>query len=76
METIISAQGTKFDLSKKHKSNLIMELDANGRQSMVEFTLTGNQTIITEFGEKKSMIEIDYDLGVEEINEDFIWQSN
>lgn len=69
-----TAKGTNLDLSKPAKSNICMVLDGKGRQVMDELRLTGNQTIVEEFGEKVSMVEVETSFGVTEVNEDFLWQ--
>lgn len=74
MKTLITPNGSKFDLSKPAKSNLLMIFNENGNQEFDELRLTGNQTIVEEFKEKKSMIEVEHSFGITEINEDFLWQ--
>ncbi len=71
---ITTPQGAKFDTSKPAKSNIITTLDANGRQVMDSLTLTGRFTIVEEFNEKKAMIEVSHSFGIDEVNEDFLWQ--
>jgi len=71
---ITTAQNAKFDTLKPARSNIIMVLDQNGNKKMDDLRITGKTTTITEFGESKSMIEVEHSFGVDELNEDFIWQ--
>lgn len=69
-----TAKGSNFDLSRPAKSNLCMVLDGNGNQVLDTLTLTGNQTVVEQFREKISMVEVETSFGVTEVCEDFIWQ--
>ena len=71
---IKTPQGAKFDTSKPAKSNIIMVLDDNGEQVMDTLTLTGRFTIVEEFREKRAMIEVSHSFGIDEVNEDYLWQ--
>jgi hypothetical protein len=71
---ITTAKNAKFDTSKPARSNIIMILDENGNQVMDTLRLTGNMTTVKEFGETVSMLEVEHSFGIDEINEDFIWQ--
>lgn len=71
---LITAKGSKFDTEKTAKSNICMILTNNGKPVMDTLRITGKQTIVEEFGEKTSMIEVEHSFGKDEINEDFLWQ--
>jgi hypothetical protein len=71
---ITTAKGTKFDTSKPAKSNICMVLDNQGRQVMDTLRITGNQTEVSIFMEKTSMVEVEHSFGVDEICEDYLWQ--
>ena len=71
---ITTAKIAKFDTTKPAKSNIIMVLDENGKQVMDTLRLTGNTTTVTEFGKPVTMIEVEWSFGIDEVNEDFLWQ--
>jgi hypothetical protein len=71
---ITTVKNAKFDTGKPARSNTIMYLDDNGNQVMDKLRLTGNMTIVVEFMEQVSMIEVETSFGLQEVNEDFIWQ--
>jgi hypothetical protein len=71
---ISTEKGRVFDTDRPAKSNLIMVFDDQMQQKFDELKLTGKTTTVTEFGEKISMIEVEHSFGVDEINEDFLWQ--
>jgi len=71
---ITTAKGNRFDTDKPAKSNLLMVLTGKGNQVMDVLRLTGRQTVVTEFCEPVSMIEVSHSFGIDEVNEDYLWQ--
>jgi hypothetical protein len=71
---LTTAKGSKFDTEKPAKSNICMILTGSGKQVMDTLRITGKQTIVEEFKEKISMVEVEHSFGIDEINEDFLWQ--
>jgi hypothetical protein len=71
---LTTAKGSKFDTEKPAKSNICMILTGSGKQVLDTLRITGKQTIVEEFQEKISMVEVEHSFGVDEINEDFLWQ--
>jgi len=70
-----TVKGAKFDISKPAKSNVCMVLDGKGRQVMDVLRITGNQTVINEGNQDAfSMVEVEHSFGIDEVNEDFLWQ--
>lgn len=69
-----TAKGSRFDTSKPAKSNVIMVLDENGNQVMDTLRITGRYTTVSEFMESVTMVEVEHSFGIDEVNEDFIWQ--
>lgn len=71
---LTTAKGSKFDTEKPAKSNICMILTGSGKQVLDTLRITGKQTIVEEFQEKISMVEVEHSFGIDEINEDFLWQ--
>jgi hypothetical protein len=69
-----TAKGSRFDTSKPAKSNVIMVLNEDGNSIMDSLRITGRYTVVTEFMESVTMIEVEHSFGIDEVNEDFIWQ--
>jgi hypothetical protein len=72
--TIKTPKGAIFDSEKSAKSNLFMVLDGNGKQVMDTLRITGKFTTTTLFMESTAMIEVEHTYGIDEVNEDFLWQ--
>lgn len=51
-----------------------MVLDGNGKQVMDTLRITGKFTTTTLFMESTAMIEVEHTYGIDEVNEDFLWQ--
>ena len=71
---LTTAKGSKFDTEKPAKNNICMILTGSGKQVFDTLRITGKQTIVEEFQEKISMVEVEHSFGIDEINEDFLWQ--
>ncbi len=69
-----TVKGSMFDTSKPAKSNVIMVLNEDGNPIMDSLRITGRYTVVTEFMESVTMIEVEHSFGIDEVNEDFIWQ--
>ena len=72
--TIKTPKGAIFDTEKSAKSNLFMVLDGNGKQVMDTLRITGKFTTATLFMESTARIEVEHTYGIDEVNEDFLWQ--
>jgi hypothetical protein len=72
--TITTANNAKFDTTKPAKSNIFMVFDSSGQKVMDSLRITGKTTTVTEFMRPVTMIEVEHSFGIDEVNEEFIWQ--
>lgn len=73
---IKTAQGATYDTDKPAKSNICTVIDPKNPNKVIMdvLKLTGKQTIVEQFGEKVSMVEVETSFDTVEVDENFLWQ--